>query len=53
MEVAAMARVLVAMANKSSADTARRVARASKQQALEGKRHGGNEPTPREASSPT
>ena len=36
----AMARVLVAMANKSSADTARRVARASKQQALDGKWHG-------------
>lgn len=32
----AMARVLVAMANKSSADTARRVARAAKQQAIEG-----------------
>ncbi|WP_223227621.1 recombinase family protein [Leifsonia xyli] len=32
----AMARVLVAMANKSSADTARRVARASKQRAVEG-----------------
>ena len=31
----AMARVLVAMANKSSADTARRVARAAKQQAIE------------------
>nr|WP_201761664.1 MULTISPECIES: recombinase family protein [unclassified Nonomuraea] len=40
----AMARVLVAMANKSSADTARRVARASKQQALEGRWHGGRAP---------
>ncbi|AAT90094.1 hypothetical protein ATY41_06110 [Leifsonia xyli subsp. xyli] len=37
----AMARVLVAMANKSSADTARRVARASKQQAIDGRWHGG------------
>lgn len=40
----AMARVLVAMANKSSADTARRVARASKQQATEGRWHGGRAP---------
>ena len=40
----AMARVLVAMANKSSADTARRVARAAKQQALEGTWHGGRVP---------
>ena len=40
----AMARVLVAMANKSSADTARRVARAAKQQALEGAWHGGTVP---------
>jgi site-specific DNA recombinase len=40
----AMARVLVAMANKSSADTARRVARASRQQALDGKWHGGRAP---------
>jgi DNA invertase Pin-like site-specific DNA recombinase len=40
----AMARVLVAMANKSSADTARRVARASRQQALEGRWHGGAAP---------
>lgn len=40
----AMARVLVAMANKASADTARRVARASKQQAIEGKWHGGRAP---------
>ena len=40
----AMARVLVAMANKSSADTSRRVARASKQQALDGKWHGGRAP---------
>jgi len=40
----AMARVLVAMANKSSADTARRVARASKQQAEEGTWHGGRAP---------
>lgn len=40
----AMARVLVAMANKSSADTARRVARASKQQAIEGRWHGGRAP---------
>ncbi|MDR2348335.1 MAG: recombinase family protein, partial [Bifidobacteriaceae bacterium] len=40
----AMARVLVAMANKSSADTARRVARAKKQNALDGKWHGGPPP---------
>lgn len=40
----AMAGVLVAMANKSSADTARRVARASRQQAVEGKWHGGRAP---------
>lgn len=40
----AMARVLVAMANKSSADTARRVARAAKQQAAEGAWHGGRVP---------
>ncbi len=40
----AMARVLVAMANKSSADTARRVARAAKQQAVEGTWHGGRVP---------
>lgn len=40
----AMARVLVAMANKSSADTARRVARAAKQQAIEGTWHGGRVP---------
>lgn len=40
----AMARVLVAMANKSSADTARRVARAAKQQAIEGVWHGGRVP---------
>ena len=40
----AMARVLVAMANKSSADTARRVARASRQQAVEGRWHGGRAP---------
>ncbi|MFT4229400.1 MAG: recombinase family protein [Microbacterium sp.] len=40
----AMARVLVAMANKSSADTARRVARAAKQQAIEGSWHGGQVP---------
>lgn len=40
----AMARVLVAMANKSSADTARRVARASRQQAEEGTWHGGRAP---------
>ncbi|GAA1370072.1 recombinase family protein [Brevibacterium luteolum] len=40
----AMARVLVAMANKSSADTARRVARAAKQQAVEGAWHGGRVP---------
>ncbi|MFL0459231.1 recombinase family protein [Kytococcus sedentarius] len=40
----AMARVLVEMANKSSADTARRVARASKQQAIDGKWHGGRAP---------
>lgn len=40
----AMARVLVAMANKSSADTARRVARAAKQQAIEGSWHGGRVP---------
>ena len=40
----AVARVLVAMANNSSADTARRVARASKQQAVEGRWHGGRAP---------
>ena len=40
----AMARVLVAMANKSFADTARRVARAAKQQAIEGSWHGGRVP---------
>ncbi|MDR1186115.1 MAG: recombinase family protein [Bifidobacteriaceae bacterium] len=40
----AMARVLVAMANKSSADTARRVARAARQQAVEGVWHGGRAP---------
>ncbi|MDR3360680.1 MAG: recombinase family protein [Bifidobacteriaceae bacterium] len=40
----AMARVLVAMANKSSADTARRVARAARQQAVEGAWHGGRPP---------
>ncbi|WCD91484.1 recombinase family protein [Microbacterium sp. nov. GSS16] len=40
----AMARVLVAMANKSSADTARRVARSAKQQAVEGAWHGGRVP---------
>lgn len=40
----AMARVLVAMANKSSADTARSVARAAKQQAVEGAWHGGRVP---------
>ena len=40
----AMARVLVAMANKSWADTARRVARESKQQAIDGKWHGGRAP---------
>jgi DNA invertase Pin-like site-specific DNA recombinase len=40
----AMARVLVAMANKSSADTARRVARAARQQAVEGLWHGGRAP---------
>lgn len=40
----AMARVLVAMANKSSADTARRVARAARQQAVEGAWHGGRVP---------
>ncbi len=40
----AMVRVLVAMANKSSADTARRVARAAKQQAIEGTWHGGRVP---------
>jgi hypothetical protein len=39
-----MARVLVAMANKSSADTARRVARAARQQAIEGAWHGGRPP---------
>lgn len=37
----AMARVLMAMANKSSADTARRVARAHVQQAQEGRPPGG------------
>ena len=40
----AMARVLVAMVNKSSADTARRVARAAKQQAIEGAWYGGRVP---------
>lgn len=40
----AMARVLVAMANKSSADTARRVKRASQQQAEDGRWHGGRAP---------
>ncbi|WP_460946381.1 recombinase family protein [Okibacterium endophyticum] len=40
----AMTRVLVAMANKPSADTARRVARAAKQQAIEGAWHGGKVP---------
>ncbi|MDR0592510.1 MAG: recombinase family protein [Bifidobacteriaceae bacterium] len=40
----AMARVLVAMANKSSADTARRVARAKRQSAVEGKWPGGTPP---------
>jgi DNA invertase Pin-like site-specific DNA recombinase len=40
----AMARVMVAMANKSSADTARRVARAAKQRAAEGKWNGGRAP---------
>ena len=40
----AMARVMVAMANKSSADTARRVARACRQQAVEGRWHGGMPP---------
>jgi len=40
----AMARVLVAMANKSSADTARRVARSCRQRASEGKWHGGRAP---------
>jgi site-specific DNA recombinase len=40
----AMARVLVAMANKSSADTARRVKRASRQQAEDGRWHGGMAP---------
>ncbi|MDR0592481.1 MAG: recombinase family protein [Bifidobacteriaceae bacterium] len=37
----AMARVLVAMANKSSADTARRVARAARAKAEDGQWHGG------------
>ncbi|MDR2381824.1 MAG: recombinase family protein [Bifidobacteriaceae bacterium] len=40
----AMARVLVAMANKSSADTARRVARAARQAAVEGRWHGSGAP---------
>jgi site-specific DNA recombinase len=40
----AMARVLVAMANKSSADTARRVARAARQGAVEGRWYGGSAP---------
>jgi site-specific DNA recombinase len=40
----AMARVLVAMANKSSADTARRVARAARQGAVEGRWYGGSPP---------
>jgi site-specific DNA recombinase len=40
-----MARVMVAMANKSSRDTARRVARARQRQAEEGRpRHGGKRP---------
>ena len=49
----AMARVLVAMANKSSADTARRVARAAKQQAIEGVWHGGMVPFGYRAESGT
>lgn len=49
----AMARVLVAMANKSSADTARRVARAAKQQAVEGTWHGGRVPFGYRAESGT
>ncbi|MDK9294597.1 recombinase family protein [Propionibacterium freudenreichii] len=49
----AMARVLVAMANKSSADTARRVARAAKQQAIEGTWHGGRVPFGYRAESGT
>ena len=49
----AMARVLVAMANKSSADTARRVARAAKQQAIEGAWHGGRVPFGYRAESGT
>lgn len=40
----AMARVLVAMANKSSADTARRVQRAARQRAEDGLWHGGPAP---------
>lgn len=40
----AMARVMVAMANKSSADTARRVKRAALQAAQEGRWHGGKAP---------
>lgn len=39
-----MARVLVAMVSKSSADTARRLARETKQQAIEGAWHGGMVP---------
>ncbi|WP_454159081.1 recombinase family protein [Microbacterium lacticum] len=49
----AMARVLVAIANKSSADTARRVARAAKQQAIEGTWHGGRVPFGYRAESST
>ncbi|WP_067191783.1 recombinase family protein [Micrococcus lylae] len=49
----AMARVLVAMANKSSADTARRVARVAKQQAIEGTWHGGRVPFGYRAESGT
>jgi site-specific DNA recombinase len=40
----AMARVMVAMGNKSSADTARRVTAARKRQAEEGRWHGGKRP---------
>lgn len=49
----AMARVLVAMANKSSADTARRVARAARQGAIEGRWYGGSPPYGYRGEGPT
>ncbi len=48
-----MARVLVAMTNKSSADTARRVARAARQGAVEGRWHGGSAPYGYRGEGPT